>query len=68
MYRKLRKLSLQARILCIGVAFFIWIKLGSFINVKGELALVLSTIVLAIITFVFLILIPENLEKPNNKK
>lgn len=69
MLKKLGKLSIVSRILCIGVLFYIWIMVSnSFLNIKGESGLIISTIVLAVIVFLFLFIIPNNIKKSNKQK
>lgn len=61
MIKKLSKLSILNRIIIIGVIFYLWIKTANFINVfKGNKGLIISTLVLALLAFLFLILIPDN--------
>lgn len=61
MLQKLGKLNVIQRLICIGLLFYAWIKFANYTELfRGTKGLIICTLVLALLAFLFLILIPDN--------
>lgn len=59
--KKSGKLSVIQRLICIGLLFYLWIKIANYFNIfNGNSGLIISTLILTLLAIIFLILIPDN--------